>query len=153
MSKIRPLHKSGAVPILQEIQGLSLAQVADEALLKNAEILSEGEIETGSSGREFYFGSTLVAIDLGRSDVDFGPAADDPELLIRLASSSVLFRLRLARLARREAERRCAPRAISGITTDTEFKIEGDQFLVDINIECQFAKQSSLGDRTTEVAK
>ena len=153
MDKIRPLHKSGAVPILQEIQGVSLALVADEALLKTAEILSEGEIETGSSGSEYYFGSTLVAIDLSRSDIDIGPASDDPELLLRMASSSVLFRLRLHRLARREAERRCAPRTIAEISTDTEFKIEGDQFLVDINIECQFVQQRSLGDHTSEVAK
>lgn len=153
MEKIRPLRKSGAVPVLQEIHGYSLTRFADEALLKRAEILSEGEVETGPEGGESYFGSTLVAVDLLRSQLDFGPCEDMGERLLRLVRSSVLLRLRLARLARREAERRCAPRKIERITTDTEFKIAGDQFLVDINVECQLRQEHLLRGKTGEVVR
>lgn len=138
---------------MQELQGVTLARCADEALLKNAEILSEGEIISGDRERNSYFGSTLIAIDLLRSDIDLGPMYEDRELLKRMAHSSVSFRLRLMRLARREAERKCAPRNIGRIATDTEFRIEGDQFLVDINIECDFIEEQALGDESSGVAK
>ncbi|MCP4603604.1 MAG: hypothetical protein GY847_24315 [Proteobacteria bacterium] len=139
MDHLKPLHKSRAVPIFQNIKGLSLTLTADELISKDAEVLSEGSITSETDDSSTYHGSTLVTINLDRRDLDLGPAREHLHLLAEAVSSSVLFRVRLMRLARLEAERRCAPYLLRKMSTQTEFKIEDRKLLVDIYIECPLA--------------
>jgi hypothetical protein len=139
MEAIKPQVKSRTLPVFQNIRGLALTLAADEALLDGARVVSEGEIETRSSREHTYFGSTFVTINLKRGDLDLGPAEGEPSIVLDAARTSLLFRTRLLRLARVEAERRCFPYLMRGMSTHTEFKFADNILLVDINVECPLA--------------
>ncbi len=150
MKHLKPLTKPHAVPLLQNVRGFSFSLVADELLLDSAPIVSEGMREDDIEGDSVYCGSTLVTIDLDRRDLDLGPADEKLELLVDMAKTSVLFRLRLLRLARLEAERRSAPYLLRGMSAETEFRIEGRKFLVDINVECALAEPAAGEENPAE---
>lgn len=139
METLKPQVKTRALPVFQNIRGLALTLAADQALLDGAKIVSEGEIETRSSDSHTYYGTTLVTIDLTRGDLDLGPARSDPFIALEAARTSLLFRTRLLRLTRMEAERRCYPYLLRGMTAQTEFKFADNRLLVDINVECPLA--------------
>jgi hypothetical protein len=115
---------------------------AAEALLAAAEILSEGEVAPNVAGEHCYNGSTLVSIDLA-GKFHFG-GKENLQTLLACLKRSIPFRLGLMRLARGEAERRCAPRLVREIEMETEFRIEGAELLVDIDVECSLAASSDL---------
>ncbi len=139
MDHLKPLYKSSAIPVLQSIQGTALTSAADELILAGAQILSEGEITSETENEYVYNGSTLITIELDRSDLILGPAREDFSQLIKMLSASILFRLRLMRIARMETERRCVPYLLREMSIQTEFKIEDKKLFVDIYIECPLA--------------
>ncbi len=122
--------------MLQNIKGTALTLAADELLLKNAQVVSEGKAETGEEGEHIYYGTTFIAIDLKREDLDLGLGKEEFDLLTEAVRRSILFRLRVMRLVRLETERRSFPFLLRGMFVQTEFKIEDWQLLIDINIEC-----------------
>jgi hypothetical protein len=105
--------------------------------------MSEGEIESRDSAGNIYYGSTFVTIDLRRSDIDLGTNKNMPDVLLEALEHSVFFRLRLMRLARLEAERRCVPHLISEMFVQTEFRIDDKRLFIDISIECPLAMPES----------
>ncbi len=143
MNHLKPLHKSHAIPVLQRVQGTALTMAADELLLEGAEIISEGGVAEKETEDAVYHGSTLVTINLDREDLELGPAQEQPELIADIMRSSVFFRLRLMRLARGEAERRCSPYLLRGMSAETEIRIDGHELFVDINMECPLASPAA----------
>jgi len=139
MDHLKPLQKPRTMPVFQRIDGVALTLAADELLLKNAAVVSEGQVETDKDGAHVYYGTTFISIDLKRKDLHLGIDQKDFGLLIEAARRSILFRVRLMRLVRLETERRSFPLLLRGMLVQTEFKIEDRQFLVDINIECPLA--------------
>jgi hypothetical protein len=142
MDELRPLAKPGKVALMQALRGSSLTLSAAEALLGAAEILSEGEVAPVAAKEYCYSGSTLVSIDLA-GKFHFG-GKQNLQTLLTCVKRSIPFRLGLMRLARGEAERRCAPRLVREIEMETEFRIDGAQLLVDIDVECPLAASSDL---------
>jgi hypothetical protein len=132
--------KSVKVPLAQALSGLALSSFGDGALLASSRVLSEGAIVDGDVDERIYSGSTMVSVPLrgdGSQLVDPGPLSD--EELLCAVRGSIGFRLRLLRLARAEAERRCAPFLVREMRTEPVFRIEGGMLFVDIDVECPLA--------------
>jgi hypothetical protein len=89
----------------------------------------------------------MVSVDLSGGDgqvIDAGPLSNDE--LLDAARRSIGFRLRLLRLARTEAERRCAPLLVREMRTEPVFRIDGGVLFVDIDVECPLAAPLSGED-------
>jgi hypothetical protein len=112
--------------------------------------MSEGDIESSETGGSTYYGSTLVTIDLRRTDIDLREEEKMPGALIKALEHSVFFRLRMMRFARLEAERRCLPYLISEMFVQTEFRIDDMRLFIDINVECPLAMPQSEVDSNEE---
>ena len=76
----------------------------------------------------------MLTIDLGRLHLKGVIPGEGLETLIAHLKNSVFFRLRLMRMARQEAERRCAPNLICSLSTELEFTIEQESLLIDIDV-------------------
>ncbi len=126
---IRPIRKSGAPGVQRDIIARGLAPLADDVLLSAAVVVSEGKLEA-DGGDTVYAGSTMVAIDLQsavRPDTDRGR-------LVNQLQRSIGFQLRLMRMARQEAERRCLPLLLGPLDTEASFRLEGNHLLIDIDV-------------------
>jgi hypothetical protein len=136
--------KSIRVPLVQAVSGVSLSSFTDGALLSSSSVLSEGAIVDGEDGERVYAGSTMVSVDLrggAEGRFDPGPLSDDD--LVGAVGRSIGFRVRLLRLARAEAERRCAPFLLREMRSEPAFRIEGGILFVDIDVECPLAAPCS----------
>jgi hypothetical protein len=132
--------KAVRVPLVQALSGLTLSSFTDGALFANSRVLSEGAVVDGDGGERVYAGSTLVSVHLRGSAeqlLDAGPLSD--EELLGAVRRSIGFRVRLLRLARAEAERRCAPFLVREMRTEPVFRIDGGVLFVDIDVECPIA--------------
>ena len=138
--RLRPLKKPVSLPVVQQLQGIALTRFADELLLSDAKIVSEGVVEEAAAeGDATYAGSTLVTISLERGDLVGVFEGHGFELLLDAARRSIALHVRLSRLARLEVERRAAPRLPRDMAVEMEFAIEGRDLLVDISVECTLA--------------
>jgi hypothetical protein len=132
--------KAVKVPLAQALNGLALSSFTDGALYARSSVLSEGAIVDGDDGERVYGGSTMVSVDLrGGADQPFDPGPLTDDELLGAVRRSIGFRLRLLRLARAEAERRCAPLLVREMRTEPAFRIEGGVLFVDIDVECPLA--------------
>jgi len=141
--RLRPLRKPGALPVVQQLRGIALTRFADELLLANARVVSEGVVEppaTTADEDSTYSGSTMVTIALDRSDLVGVVDQGGRELLLDAARRSNALHVRLIRLARLEAERRSSPRLPRNLAVEMEFAIDGRNLLVDISVECTLAE-------------
>jgi hypothetical protein len=139
MIDLMPIKKTGGMPVLQKMRGTSLTVSAAQAILKEAIVVSEGTSETSDGENYLYRGSTLVTVDIDQSQFD---VPKTPEMLDQLrcaAERSVLFRVGLLRVARKEAERRAYPRYLREMIADTTFRIVDRRLLIDIDVECPLA--------------
>jgi hypothetical protein len=150
MLSLKPLQKSLAVPVLQFVRGFSLTKVADEALFSRATTMSEGEVVPLENGENAYYGTTFVTIGLIADEIDLQLSGNEEQQLIDALECSVLFRLRLMRLARKEAEQRCVPFLPVEMVIETEFRIEEKALLIDINVECPLAVSTGRVDSREE---
>ena len=141
---IKSLRKTRGLPVLQDIRGSTLTMSAPEVLLAHAQVMSEGVVESDTDGDALYHGSTLVTIDLGSEHIEIDVDDRSLEKLAGAARRSLLMHIELIRLARLEAERRCAPMLIREISVETEFRIEGRYLLVDIYVTCSLADVKTL---------
>jgi hypothetical protein len=150
MDNIKPPIKSGGIPLLQKISGFSLTAAAVDAMLRRARLVSEGIVEKNKD-YPFYNGSTLVTIDFNTRDFDINLESIDCSTIMEQARQSLLLRVRLMRLARKEAERRASPYLLRGMNAVSEFRFEDKALLVDIDIECPLADAHGLISNHNEV--
>ena len=144
MNELIPVKKPSRLPLLQEIRGTTLTLFAAEMLISKAVVVSEGETEAIDSAAHIYRGSTLISIDLDTVLFDLPKDSMSRERFKKAVSSSIMFRIRLLRLSRKEAERRAAPLFIREMRSDTIFRIVDNTLLIDIDIECPLA--DAIGD-------
>ena len=143
--RLRPVQKVLKIPLRQSVKGNVLCKSADEIVLSKARVVSEGEVSTDSPDGPVFRGSTML--DVNFNDLKIAPGDDvvrTRELFIAMLRRSIAFNIRLLRLARREAELRCSPWLPRSMETELEFKIEGDRFLVDIDVECALSAPVSI---------
>jgi len=135
---------------MQRVRGWSMTSAGHEALLDGARVLSEGEVFGGDGPRPRYAGTTMVTIELDRPELSVDLQADGAHRIGEAAARSLLLRLRLLRLARRELENRAAPFLPRGMDAEIEFHVEGHRLLVDINVESDLCELEGLGARDGE---
>lgn len=127
--------------MMQSVVGRTLTSFANEVLLSEASVVSEGAVTNGDrDGEKIFCGSTMVTIRFADLDLDPVDENGGRESLLVALKKSISFHVRLLRLARREAELRCAPYLPVKMSTELEFTIEDDALLVDIDIECPLAE-------------
>jgi len=150
--EIKPLRKSASMPLVRSVRGTTLTRYADELLIARADVVSEGSSEPDGSGGAIYNGSTMVAIPLDGEGLGFrlgAPGAADH--LVESARRAISLRVRLLRIARAEAERRCEPLLVRSMEAALEFRIEGRALFVDIVVECPLAAPERDRDGVEEI--
>jgi hypothetical protein len=115
---------------------------ADQLLLDSASVQSEGEVERDGDRGAVFVGSTMITVPLDDGIVAGIVDSRGIDELLAAAQNSISLHIRLMRIARREAERRCAPLLPRGMLTDIQFKIEDTRLFVDICVECPLADPS-----------
>ena len=139
MEDLIPMKKSNRLPVLQEVRGFSLTISAAKALLAKADVVSEGVVENPVNDERIYRGSTLVSIDTSGAAFELPLCKETAARLEAALRRSVLFRIGLMRVARKEAERRVYPRFVREMRADTSFRVVDNRLLIDIDIECPLA--------------
>jgi hypothetical protein len=140
MYDLLPIKKTARMPLLQEVRGVTLTTSAVQMILSIAEVVSEGETESSESGKShIYRGSTLVTVDMNKVPLDITKTPETLEHLRSAVARSLLLRIGLMRIARKEAERRAYPRFPREMSADTAFRIVDNRLLIDIDIECPLA--------------
>jgi len=139
MDDLIPLKKPKSIPILQEIRGSSLTLSAHAAMLEDAEIVSEGTIDTDDHGNNIYNGTTYISINLEQQNLNINKNEAYLTKLLFAVKNSLLMHMGIMRLVRMETERKTAPFLVRKILTETEFRIEEKRILVDIDIESPLA--------------
>ena len=151
--EVKPLQKARKLPLMQEIRGVSMTRFADQVMVADADVSSEGTVEVDAKGEAgSYHGTTLVSIALDRCDLGPVSSGAAAAAVLEAARRSLSLHVRLMRLARIEAESRSAPLLLRGMQVGFEFKIEGALLLVDIIVECPLAASSHGVDDVEEEA-
>lgn len=146
MEKLRPIVKSAGVPLMQEVRGTSLTSASVEALMRSAEVISEGLVD-----EQGYSGSSMLSIDLGNPRLAISTDSESLRLLCEKLRRCVLFRSKLLRMARAEAERRAAPRLLTTMEAQTDFRLDDKTILIDIVVDCGVAAPVAGRDRVEGV--
>lgn len=127
------MKKAGLPKLIRNMSGVALTQIADEVLMHQAKVLTEGAVEKGVGGKDIYAGSTMITIDLGPFRSQFSEE-NWKQVLLGHLRNSIYFRLSVMRMARREAELRCEKGLLGELRTELEFTIEQELLLVDIDV-------------------
>lgn len=123
-----------------------LSRGAEEALLAELEVLSEGQERVVGAGERRYFGSTMITIDLERVQKRWRGQLDPPvvEALERLAAGSVRLRLRATRIACAEAARRTSARPLGTAHVESHVRIHGRTLHIDVDLEVPVGVSSTV---------
>jgi len=134
---IRPLRKARRLDLVRRTEAKRLAPGVAELLLRNAQVMSEGAVREGIGGREAYFGSTMLTVDLADLAGELR-ATVDPDLATALApllGRSGHLRVAALRIARREAESRIPGWQAERLTAETRVRAVGTRIEVDVDVE------------------
>jgi hypothetical protein len=138
--ELKPIRKASRLPLVSEIRGRALTRFGQQALLAEAEVVSEGVTGEVEGEGLVYHGSTLVTVALDRPDLAAMLRSIGTEGIATAAARSIGLHVRLMRLARSEAERRVAPLLPRGMRVEMEFAVEDQSLFVDIGVECPLAQ-------------
>lgn len=105
-------------------------------LLDHAEVLTEGAMRPGSKGAQTYFGTTMVTIELRHIEQLVRlPKGRQGEAMLERIVSCAQMRIRLLRMARLEAERKCVGMLPGTMHAEIDTRIDDHRLLVDIDVE------------------
>lgn len=135
--RLKPLVRATRSPVEFPRTGATLSLGLEEELFRIAEVLSEGGTRASDKHGDTYFGSTMVSIDLDRLQRVTRGKLDDKgrAALLAAVDGSVRIRLRAMRLARAEAVRRIADRALGIVYVETRMRLTARQLHIDIDLE------------------
>lgn len=146
--KLRPLARALRGPALLRRTYVVLGREVEEAIFRRAEVLSEGGCRVGPAGRDAYFGSTMISVDLDhlrshwRGEFDTKARA----ALAAAVDGSARVRLRAMRLARAEAARRVPGRAFGTAQVEIRVRLNRDQLHIDVDLEVPLGLSSGSGE-------
>lgn len=130
---LKPPARARRIRALTERTRVALTEHVISEMFRGAEVLAEGGLDrTGS-----WFGSIMVTFDLGRL-ARRTRDLDTPERMARFVDAiegSVRVRIRAHRLACAEIYRRFPDREVGTAMLESRFRREGDQLLLDIDLE------------------
>jgi hypothetical protein len=137
----RPMARATRIALFEREVRERLSRAALELVLGRAEVISEGQRGV-RNGRDAYFGSTMLTIDLPSLDLLLRDACDagTARRLAELLESDTTAQQRIETLAAAEAERVSgAPPA--AVSTHVAIRSQAAKVFIDIDVEATFTPQ------------
>ena len=135
----RPMARATRIALFEREVRERLSRAALELVLGRAEVISEGQRGV-RNGRDAYFGSTMLTIDLPSLDLLLRDACDagTARRLAELLESDEAVGQRIEALAEAEAARvaGAAPRSVS---THVTIRSQAAKVFIDIDVEAVFS--------------
>ena len=143
------LAKATRLSGIRRRSSMALTRQAERCLFEHLSVLSEGQIED-TNGERRYRGSTMLTFDIRPLADQWRGAFDErsKEELLSLMEGSVRVRLRVHRIARREAARRLAGANLGTVTTETRLSTEGPYVHMDVDLDVLVEVCSASGQET-----
>lgn len=135
---LRPLVRVERISLFEREVRERLSRAALELIFSTAGIMSEGQ-RALRGGREMFFGSTMLTIELG----SFSPAVRDvcdaraAQHLCALLANDTVASTRIKSIAATEAERLCGIRPRS-VGAEIKVRARGTTVYVDVDVEASF---------------
>ena len=139
----KPMARALRVTLFEREVRERLSGAAIELLLSAAEVLSEGGVapanpalEGRAAGREAWFGSTMLTIDLARVAAAVREPCDEARAarIAALLVGDTRIGRRVRKVAEREAER-MAGRRLEGALCEVRVRSRGTTVFVDVDVE------------------
>jgi hypothetical protein len=132
----RPLARAHKVALFERHVEERVAPSALELLLDSARVLAEGERRTDASGREVFFGSVMITLDLGAVVDDVRDPCDawSARRIAALVQSDPQVGKRLRALAEAEAARVAGGKLVR-IKCELRARAHGSKVDVDLDVE------------------
>jgi hypothetical protein len=135
----RPMARATRIALFEREVRERLSRAALELVLGRAEVISEGQRGV-RNGRDAYFGSTMLTIDLPSLDLLLRDACDagTARRLAELLESDVEAGTRIEALAETEAAR-VAGATPSSVSTHVSIRSQAAKVFIDIDVEAVFS--------------
>jgi hypothetical protein len=135
---LRPLARVERISLFEREVKERLSRAALDVLFAAAGVMSEGQ-RAARGGRESFFGSTMLTIELERVATALRDAADAraAQRLAALLARDAGAQARIKRLAAEECERLSSARPRS-LNTDIKVRARGTTVYVDVDVEASF---------------
>lgn len=131
----RPMVRATRIALFEREVRERLSRAALDVMFARAESISEGQCST-RGGREAYFGSTMLTIDLAALADVLRDVLDPGALprLVALMESDKELPARIREIAAREATR-IAVKKLRDLTTHVSIRAQGAKVFVDVDVE------------------
>jgi hypothetical protein len=135
---LRPLARVERISLFEREVKERLSRAALDVLFATAGVMSEGQ-RAARGGRESFFGSTMLTIELDAAALALRDAADarSAQRLAALLARDAGAQARIKRLAAEECERLSSARPRS-LNTDIKVRARGTTVYVDVDVEASF---------------
>lgn len=135
--KLKPLVRAERNAALHRRTAVQVTRALEEALFREADVLSEGSLRQQSPSAATYFGSTMIRIRIAPLLARARPLTSSHERaeLVLAIEGSVRIRLRAMRLARAEAARRVERSVMGTAICEIRVRDMGDQLHIDVDLE------------------
>jgi hypothetical protein len=133
----KPMARATRITLFEREIKERLSRAAMDVVFGRAERLSEGQRQT-RGGREAYFGSTMLTIDLASFDDVLRDACDagTAHRLAALMETDAAVPRRIRDIAEREATRIAAAR-LKDIRTQVATRAQGSKVFIDVDVEAE----------------
>jgi len=134
----RPMARATRITLFEREVRERLSRAALELVLARAEVISEGQ-RSVRGGRDAYFGSTMLTIDLPALELLLRDACDagTARRLALLLETDAQAGAHVEALAAREAER-VAGSAPKAVRTHVTIRAQAAKVFIDIDVEATF---------------
>jgi len=136
----RPMARATRIALFEREVRERLSRTALELVLSRDEVISEGQRST-RNGRDAYFGSTMLTIDLPSLELLLRDACDagTARRLADLLQSDAQAVASVEALAAREAARVCNARP-AAVRTHVAIRAQAARVFIDIDVEASFTE-------------
>jgi hypothetical protein len=136
----RPMARATRIALFEREVRERLSRTALDLVLSRAEVISEGQRST-RNGRDAYFGSTMLTIDLPSLELLLRDACDagTARRLADLLQADAQAMAGVEALAAREAARVCGVRPAS-VRTHVAIRAQAAKVFIDIDVEASFTE-------------
>ena len=134
----RPMARATRIALFEREVRERLSRAALELVLARAEVISEGQ-RSVRGGRDAYFGSTMLTIDLPSLELLLRDVCDagTARRLATLLETDAQAAAHVEALAAREAER-VAGAAAKAVRTHVTIRAQAAKVFIDIDVEATF---------------
>jgi hypothetical protein len=135
---LRPLARAQQISLFEREVRERLSRAGLDLVFAAAKVMSEGQ-RTTKPGKDAFFGSTMLTIDLGAVAASVRDACDarSAERLATLLADDTGAHARVQAIAAREVERLTGTRP-SAITVELSARAQGATLFVDADVEASF---------------